>query len=110
VYKVVAGGVGYSDPSPQAILAAVAGKSVADARAALNQFGQAELSVWPDFIDHLPDQTSRISVTVIPPTPAPTPQSTSRPSLPPTSSALPTPIPAAVATPLPSPGSRAAAS
>ena len=72
VYSVAASGLGYVDPDPQAILAAVRGKSPANARAALAQFGQADVSVWPDFIDHLPDQSARISITIIAPSPVPT--------------------------------------
>ena len=72
VYSVNASGLGYVDPDPQAILAAVRGKSPANARAALAQFGQADLSVWPDFIDHLPDQSARISITIVAPSPLPT--------------------------------------
>ena len=72
VYSVTATGLGYVDPDPQAILAAVRGKSPANARAALAQFGQADVSVWPDFIDHLPDQSARISITIVAPSPLPT--------------------------------------
>jgi hypothetical protein len=72
VYSVTATGLGYVDPDPQAILAAVRGKSPANARAALAQFGQADVSVWPEFIDHLPDQSARISITIVAPSPLPT--------------------------------------
>ena len=94
VYSVVASGVGYIDPDPQAILAAVRGKSPADARAALAQFGQATVSVWPDFIDHLPDQSARISVTVIAPSALPLPTTPPQPSARPLPTSTPSPTPA----------------
>jgi hypothetical protein len=31
------------------------------------QYGSAELSVWPEFIDRLPDQISRINLTILTP-------------------------------------------
>ncbi|HEY5519657.1 MAG TPA: baseplate J/gp47 family protein [Candidatus Limnocylindrales bacterium] len=98
VYGVVASGVGYVDPDPQAILAAVRGKSPADARAALAQYGQADLSLWPDFIDHLPDQSARISVTVIAPSAPPLPSAP-----PPTAPPLPTARPLPTRAPSPTP-------
>ena len=101
VYNVLASGLGYSDPDPQSILAAVRGKSVADARAALAQFGQADLTVWPDFIDHLPDQTGRISVTIVAPTPAPTVAPSAASSAAPTAAPVPSVAPQLTATPLP---------
>ena len=77
VFNVVANGLGYTDPDVPALIAAIRGKSVADARVALAQFGKADVTVWPDFIDHLPDQNARISVIVVPPSPpAPTPSPT----------------------------------
>ncbi len=77
VYNVTTSGMGYTDPDPRAIVAAVKGKSLVDARAALAGYGTAEITVWPDFVDRLPDQIARISVTVVAPTPAPGPAPTS---------------------------------
>jgi hypothetical protein len=71
VYHVQASGQGYTNPDPQALIAAVKGKSLVDARAALARYGAAEIDVWPDFIDHLPDQAARISINVITPSAAP---------------------------------------
>ena len=67
VYQVQAFSQGYTDPDPQALIAAVKGKSLVDARAVLSAYGSAEIDVWPDFIDHLPDQAARISINVIAP-------------------------------------------
>jgi Baseplate J-like protein len=71
VYNVTASAQGYTSPDPQALIVAVKGKSVADARAALASYGIADISIWPEFVDHLPDQAARISVTIVPPSAAP---------------------------------------
>jgi hypothetical protein len=89
VFNVVANGLGYLAPDPQALVAAVHGKSVADARKALAPYGSADISVWPDFVDHLPDQTARINVTVIAPSPPASAAATPSPLRTP----LPTPFP-----------------
>jgi len=67
VYQVTARGAGYSDPDVQEIIASVKGKSVSDAQQALARYGSAEILVWPEFVDHLPDQAARISVIIEPP-------------------------------------------
>ena len=102
VYNVTASGMAYRDPDPQAIVAAVKGKSLVDARAALAGYGAADISVWPDFVDHLPDQTARISVTVVAPTPVPGPAPTHAAS-PPPSRPTSSPSPAAPSPAAPSP-------
>jgi hypothetical protein len=88
VYGVQASGLGYVDLNPQTLVATVLGKSLTDARNALKPIGTADIRVWPDFVDHLPDQPGRISVTIVPPsappatpTPSPTTRATLRPSL-----------------------------
>jgi len=82
-------------------MTAIRGKSLADARAALAALGSADISIWPDFVDHLPDQTARISIIIVPPSPeptiAPTPSPTSAPTPPAAPTTLPTfaPLPSA---------------
>ena len=71
VYNVAATAYVYGAPATKDVLDRVVGKSVADARTALAQYGSVDISVWPDFVDHLPDQAARISVTVAVPTAAP---------------------------------------
>jgi hypothetical protein len=71
VYTVLASGLGYTDPNPETLVTAVLGRSLAEARAALSSVGSADIKVWPDFVDHLPDQPGRISVTVVPPSAPP---------------------------------------
>jgi hypothetical protein len=85
-------------------MAAIRGKSLVDARAALAALGTADISIWPDFVDHLPDQTARISIIIVPPAPAPSPTPAIGPSLNPSSAASTSAAPAALPTiaPLPS--------
>ena len=65
-YQVTARAQALDQPSVQEVIAAVQGKSVAEARQALAQYGDADVTVWPDFIDRLPEQAARISVTFLP--------------------------------------------
>lgn len=100
VFNVVATGLAYVAPEAHALVAAVQGKSVADARKELVSYGSADISVWPEFVDHLPDQPARISVTVVAPSPVPTPAPTPTPT--PTPSPTPSPTPPVSVEPLPS--------
>lgn len=104
VYNVQASGQGFRNPDPQSVMAAIRGKSLVDARAALAALGTADISIWPDFVDHLPDQTARISIIIVPPAPAPSPTPAIGPSLNPSSAASTSAAPAALPTiaPLPS--------
>jgi predicted thioesterase len=67
VYEVTAQAQAYTQPNAQQIINAVRGKSLAEARQTLAQYGDADVTVWPDFIDRLPDQAARISVELLPP-------------------------------------------
>ena len=105
VYNVQASGQGFRNPDPQSVMAAIRGKSLVDARAALAALGTADISIWPDFVDHLPDQTARISIVIIAPSPAPSlapssspapsPTPSQTPAAPPTIAPLPSAAPAA---------------
>lgn len=66
VYDVVADALALDQPTTQEIIEAVRGKTVAEAQAALAQYGDGDVSVWPEFIDRLPEQAARISVTFLP--------------------------------------------
>jgi hypothetical protein len=57
----------YSPPDREALVARLQGVSVSQAEAIMAEYGSAELTVWPEFIDRLPDQPARISVIVLPP-------------------------------------------
>lgn len=71
VYQVTASADVYMQPNEQQVLSAVSGKSVAEARQALAQYGEVTIQMWPGFIDHLPDQAARIRLNVVPPSPSP---------------------------------------
>ena len=70
VFQVTAAADVYLQPDEQQVVAAISGKSLTDARQALAQYGDAEIQMWPQFIDHLPDQAARIRLTVVPPQPS----------------------------------------
>ncbi len=67
VFQVTASVTVYAAPSAAQLVQAVRGKSVAEARQALAPYGSADIVMWPDFVDHLPDQAARISLAVVPP-------------------------------------------
>ena len=50
------------DVDPAAIEAEIRGKSLADAKAILDQYGQSELSVWPDWVGSIPTLDARVDV------------------------------------------------
>lgn len=58
----------YTAPDQQSLVNQVRGKTVAEAKDILGAYGVVDIVMWPDFIDRLPDQVSRISLTVTPPT------------------------------------------
>ena len=58
-------------PEREPLVAEIRGLPVADARAIIARYGNAELSVWPDFVDRVPDQPARINLTILPPTEGP---------------------------------------
>ena len=51
-----------------ALVAEIRGRTVDEAREIIGRYGRAELSIWPDFIDRVPDQPARINLTILPPT------------------------------------------
>ncbi len=66
-YAVSAAARTYRLPDREALLSQVRGKSVSEAEAIMARYGSAQLSVWPEFIDRLPDQISRINLTILSP-------------------------------------------
>jgi hypothetical protein len=50
-----------------ALLAQVKGRSVADARAILQQYGEVSITTWPSFVTTIPTLDARVSLTVAPP-------------------------------------------
>lgn len=71
IYSVQASASIYSQPDSGAIVAAVLGKPVPQAKQILAPYGMVEIAVWPDFIDRLPDQAARISLTIVSPVASP---------------------------------------
>jgi hypothetical protein len=67
-YEVNASALTYIPPDLTSLLSQVRGKTVTEARDILSTYGTVDILMWPDFIDRLPDQISRISLTVTPPT------------------------------------------
>jgi hypothetical protein len=47
-----------------ALVARIRGLDVPAARALLDDYGQVEISVWPDWVTTIPGDTSRISLTI----------------------------------------------
>jgi hypothetical protein len=66
-YEVSASAMVYDAPDAPDLIAAVRGKTVSEAEAILSRYGMVEISMWPEFVDRLPDQNTRISVTIAPP-------------------------------------------
>lgn len=66
-YDVTASVLTYTAPDQQSLVNQVRGKTAIEAKNILSAFGAVDIVIWPDFIDRLPDQVSRISLTVTPP-------------------------------------------
>jgi hypothetical protein len=67
-YEVEASVLVYDAPDQQSLVNQVRGKTITEAQTILSAYGMVDIVIWPDFIDRLPDQASRISLTVTPPT------------------------------------------
>jgi hypothetical protein len=68
VYEVEASALIFDAPDQASLVNQVRGKTVPEAKSILSAYGVVDIVIWPDFIDRLPDQASRISLTVTPPT------------------------------------------
>jgi hypothetical protein len=67
-YDVDASTLTYTAPDQATLVNQVRGKTVKQAKDILSQYGMVNIVMWPDFIDRLPDQATRINLTVTPPT------------------------------------------
>ncbi|MEP7361051.1 MAG: baseplate J/gp47 family protein [Chloroflexota bacterium] len=67
-YEVDASILTYTAPDLPTLVSSVRGKTVKEAQDILDQYGTVNIVIWPEFIDRLPDQVSRISLTVTTPT------------------------------------------
>jgi hypothetical protein len=67
-YEVDASVLTYTAPDQQSLVNQVRGKTITEATSIRSADGSVDIVIWPDFIDRLPDQATRISLTVTPPT------------------------------------------
>lgn len=67
VYRATAQAHVYREPDRQALLEQIRGMTVSEAQAILGEHGSAEITIWPDVVDRVPDQVARISLTILPP-------------------------------------------
>jgi hypothetical protein len=63
-YAVTAQALQWRPVETTEIITAVRGKPVQEARTTLDQFGTADVRRWPEFLDTMPSQDFRISVTL----------------------------------------------
>jgi hypothetical protein len=67
-YRAQASGRSYLQPPTQDLMAQVRGRSIYETRAILSPYGAVEIDIWPGFVDRLPDQPTRLTLNVVPPT------------------------------------------
>jgi hypothetical protein len=79
-YDVAPSAMVFTNPDSPALAGSVRGKSIAEARSILAPYGMVDISMWPEFIDRLPDQAARINLVVVTPSPAPGPAPSAEPS------------------------------
>ena len=68
------------DVDRAALLAQVRGLPIAEARSRLDNFGDVEISVWPDWVTTIPKNQERVSFTISEPRPAPSPTPAASPT------------------------------
>jgi hypothetical protein len=67
VYDLEPSAVVYLLPETSGVVNLVRGKTIDEAEQALARYGRVDIVIWPEFIDRIPDQAARISVSVAPP-------------------------------------------
>ena len=67
VYEVTAQGERYRAPDQDELIQQVRGRKLSEARAILERYGSVEITAWPDFVDTMPDQLGRISLSIVDP-------------------------------------------
>jgi hypothetical protein len=72
-YPVTITGAQVHDVDQAALLASIRGLLLADARTKLNEFGDAEITLWPDWVSKVPTRADRITFTLGNPQPSATP-------------------------------------
>jgi hypothetical protein len=71
-YPVTVSATQVRDVDPAALVGQVRGLLVGDARGVLDDYGDVEISVWPDWVTKIPTNADRIELTLADPQPAPT--------------------------------------
>jgi hypothetical protein len=66
-YAAIAQGRAVTVVDVDELLLEVSGKPIDEARSILEGYGDIEITVWPDFVGRLPDDTGRIDVTILGP-------------------------------------------
>ena len=72
-YPVTISGTQIHDVDEVALLAQIKGLILADARNRLDDYGDVEISLWPDWVSKIPTRADRITFTVGDPQPSPAP-------------------------------------
>lgn len=72
-YPVTISGTQVRDVDEDALIALVKGRILADARNRLADYGDVDISLWPDWVDHVPTRPDRITITIGDPQPSPEP-------------------------------------
>jgi hypothetical protein len=72
-YPVTIAATQVHDVDQAALLQQVRGRVLAEARSRLDDFGDVEITVWPDWVTTIPTNVERISFTLAQPRPAPSP-------------------------------------
>ena len=67
LYDVEPSALVYLLPETSSVIDLVRGTTVSEAELVLARYGRVDIVIWPDFIDRIPDQAARISVTITPP-------------------------------------------
>ncbi len=73
VYPVTVAGTQVRDVDETALLASIRGLALPDARARLDDLGDVEIEVWPDWVTKIPTRADRVTLTLAEPQALPTP-------------------------------------
>jgi hypothetical protein len=72
-YPVTVEGTEVHDVDEPTLLAEVGGLNLAEARARLDDFGDVEIDVWPDWVTRIPTRGDRVTFQLADPQPSATP-------------------------------------
>lgn len=72
-YPVTIAGAQVHEVDEAALLAAIKGLVLAEARARLDDYGDVEITLWPDWVTTIPTNPDRVTFTLGEPQPSPTP-------------------------------------